>query len=65
MEVTNSAEDKQMDDEAIAEMATIYKKTTARPLTNYQKRINQAAIHLCLKNPGMLRKRGELIPGVK
>ena len=38
-------------------MAIIYRKTTSRPLTEYQKRMNTAAQQLCLKNPALLRKR--------
>ena len=38
-------------------MATIYKKETTRPLTNYQKRMNEAAQELCLANPGLLQNR--------
>ena len=41
-------------------MATIYKKEITRPLTNYQKRINEAAQELCLANPGLLQK-GKLL----
>ena len=54
-----------MDSEAVASMATIYKKESARPLSNYQKRINQAAIDICLKNPGMLKKRQALIDAAR
>ena len=48
--------------EDIHEMAIIiYKKETTLPLTNYQKRMNQAAQELCLGNPGLLHKRKLLI----
>jgi polyhydroxyalkanoate synthesis regulator phasin len=50
-----------VDADAIAEMATLFKKTTSRPLTNYQKCMNKAAVEICLENPGMLRKRQALI----
>lgn len=42
-------------------MATIYKKETTRPLTNYQKRMNEAAQELCLANPGILQNRKLLL----
>ena len=42
-------------------MATIYKKETTRPLTNYQKRMNEAAQELCLANPGLLQRRKLLL----
>lgn len=37
-------------------MATtcVYKDESKRPLTKYQKRVNGAAIELCLQNPGLL-----------
>ena len=43
--------------EKIREMAIIYKKESKRPLTSYQRRINEAAQELCIKNPGLLHKR--------
>lgn len=58
----NLEEDKQLEQEEIIEMATIYKKETSRPLTNYQKQLNKAAQSLCLENPGLLcKKRSFLI----
>lgn len=38
-------------------MATIYKKESKRPLSSYQRRINEAAQELCLKNPGFLHQK--------
>lgn len=46
-------------------MATIFRKITSRPLSNYQKRINQAAIDICLKSLGMLRNRQALIEAAR
>ena len=43
------------------EMAKIYRKDTDRPLTAYQKRMNEAAQDLCLQNPALLHKRTLLI----
>ena len=48
---------KNFSDEKIREMAIIYKKESKRPLTSYQRRINEAAQELCIKNPGLLHKR--------
>ena len=49
-------EHKYLGSEEIKAMSTIFKKETKRPLTNYQKRINEAAQELCLANPGLLQK---------
>ena len=43
------------------EAAIIYRKEKSRPLTEYQKRINEVAQEICLQNPTMLRKRGCLL----
>ena len=50
----------QLGEEQIKEMATIYKKESKRPLTNYQKSVNEAAIELCLQHPGLLHTRKNL-----
>ena len=42
-------------------MATIFKKQSSRPLTNYQKSINAAAVELCLQTPGLLHNRQVLL----
>ena len=42
-------------------MATIYKKESSRPLSKYQLKMNDAAIHLCLQNPGLLRKKRKVL----
>lgn len=47
--------------EEIVEKATIYRKEGVRPLTNYQKSLNNAAQTLSLKDPGLLSKRQMLI----
>lgn len=61
----NLQEDKALGHEEIKEMATIYKKQSSRPLSNYQLRMNEAAIKLCLKNPGLLRKRQALVDAAR
>ena len=50
-----------LDEEQIKEMAIIYKKESKRPLTNYQKRVNEAAIELSLQHPGLLHTRKHLM----
>lgn len=42
-------------------MATIYKKTSSRPLSLYQKRMNEASQKICLKNPGLLRSHQKMM----
>ena len=42
-------------------MAIIYKKESFRPLSKYQLKMNNAAIHLCLQNPGLLRKKRKIL----
>lgn len=61
----NLQEEKAFGHEEIKEMATIYKKQSSRPLSNYQLRMNEAAIKLCLKNPGLLRKRQALVDAAR
>lgn len=43
------------------EMGKIYKKETNRPLSRYQKEINEVAGELALKDPSLLGRRGELL----
>jgi len=45
------ANDAGMSQVQIKESALIYKKESIRPLTEYQKSINNAAQEICLKNP--------------
>ena len=47
----------------IEEQALIYRKTANRPLSDFQVRVNDAAIELALGQPSLLRKgnRGELL----
>lgn len=45
----------------IAEQATIYKKTEKRELKEFEKKVNEAAVELCLRDATLLRKRGELL----
>ena len=57
----NLEEDRRLPDEEIMEMAIIYRKETARPLSKYQKKMNDTAQQLCLQNPCLLKKRQLLI----
>ena len=54
-------EHRNLGSDEIREAAIIYKKETSRPLTQYQKRMNEAAQELCLKNPGYIMKRKKLM----
>ena len=54
-------EDNFLKSEDIKEMATIFRKETTRPLTNYQRKMNEAAYELCAANPGLLRTRSLLM----
>ena len=38
------------------DMAIIYRKETSRPLSKYQRRMNDAAQQVCLQNPDLIRK---------
>lgn len=49
----------------VREMATIFKKTSSRPLTRYQQRINEASQKLATKNPGLLRSRKQLLAAAR
>lgn len=49
------------DPQKVVEMAKIYKKESSRPLSNYQKMINQVAGELAVKDPSLLTRRGELL----
>ena len=57
--------DEGVDEEAIRKEATIYKKQSVRPLSNYQKMINSEAQNICVKNPSMLRSRSALLEAAK
>lgn len=46
-----------IDVDEIKEAAIIYRKETSRPLSNYQKRMNEASQKLCMANPSYLTKR--------
>ena len=52
-------------EEDIRAEATIYKKESTRPLSGYQKRINEVAQDICLKNPSMLRSRSKLLEAAR
>lgn len=45
----------------MVEMAKIYKKEASRPLSNYQKMINEVAGELAVKDPSLLSRRGDLL----
>ena len=40
-----------------AKQVTIYKKESLRPLSEYQRRINETAQDICVKNPTMQQNR--------
>ena len=48
------------DKQEIAEQALIY-KTEKRELTEFEKKVNEAAVELCLKDTTLLRTHGELL----
>lgn len=50
-----------MEDSQIIEAACIFKKESVRPLSEYQKRINEEAGILALQNPSLLTTRGVLL----
>ena len=43
------------------DMARIFRKETSRPLTTYQKQMNEEAGHLALSDPSLPCQRGELL----
>ena len=45
----------------VREQAIIYNKETKRPLSAYQKQINEFAGDIAARNPSLLTKRGELL----
>ena len=47
--------------EEIRELALLFRKETTCPLTNYQKKMNEAAQQLCLANPALIKKRSFLM----
>ena len=49
------------DEDEVFKSAMIFKKETTRPLTDYQKRINEEAGKLALTHPELLSRRGELL----
>ena len=48
-------------EERIREDSKIYRKDDKRPLSAYQKAINCAAGNICVRDPTMLTKKGELL----
>lgn len=51
--------------EVIVSHATIYGKRSSRPLTGYEKAINEAAIHLALQDPSLVVNKGDLFERAK
>lgn len=50
-------EEARLDEVEIKRLAIIYgRKEMSRPLTNYEKRMNEASVEICLNRPGFLRK---------
>ena len=49
----------------IAEQAIIYKESSKRQLTNFEKSVNDAAIQLCLADVSLLDRRGELLKNAR
>ena len=43
------------------ELLLLYKNESVRPLTNYQRRINEVAQEICLRSPSMLCNRQKLL----
>ena len=56
---------KQLRDGEIKDAAVIYKRETSRPLSNYHKKMNEAAQELCIQNPGLITKRKQLIEAAR
>lgn len=48
-------------DDNIKKNAVIFKKSVNRPLSNYQLKINEAAIDVALESPSILCNRGQLL----
>ncbi|KAJ8660295.1 hypothetical protein O0I10_003752 [Lichtheimia ornata] len=51
--------------EVIVSHATIYGKRSSRPLTGYEKAINEAAVHLALQDPSLVVNKGDLFERAK
>ncbi len=50
-----------MDEETIREKAKVYTNVKKRPLSSFQQAVNKAAGNICLKDPIMLTKKGNLL----
>lgn len=57
--------DVSLDEEEVREAAKIYRKEKSRPLTEYQRLINEAAQEICIQNPTMLRSRARLLEAAR
>ena len=49
----------------ITQQATIFRRTSNQPLSDFQLRVNEAAIELALAQPSLIRKRGELLENAR
>ena len=49
----------------ITQQATIFRRTSNRPLSDFQLHVNEAAIELALTQPSLIRKRGELLENAR
>ena len=63
---SEDAEDTEINEDlqrVIEDYGTFYRKSSIRPLTEFQKRVNEAAIDMCMKKPRLMRelKRGDLL----
>lgn len=57
--------DQNLEEDALREQATVYKKETVRPLSRYQHKINEAAQEICIKSPSMLRNCSALLDAAR
>ena len=57
----SSNESTSANEERIREESKIYRKDDKRPLSDYQNAINSAAGDICVRDPTMLAKKGELL----
>ena len=58
-------QDSDLDQQEIMQQAIIYKKESSRPLSNYHKKMNQAAQEIRKRNPAMLGKRQSLMEAAR
>ena len=63
---SEGAEDTEINEDlqrVIEDHGTFYRKSSIRPLSEFQKHVNEAAIDMCMKKPRLMRelKRGDLL----